>query len=713
MFKNRKTGEFMYPIIDYFNYSVGRSGRVYLSHRQTGNTEQMQDYTEMPYYNYGGKKYVKLINSHTGKEDTLLVARLVLNSLYGEINFKIKYNSDDMMKANRDNLYYRVVAEKPLDTIIDEGEERHGKFLMLSDEDGNKEVFIVVPDHIIYNDGKFWISKNGVIYDRSRKIFITRSNDNRGYYKVGLTQADRMIDDLFVPGVAVTLKVHSINYYSWHPTEDYRGWTVDHVDGNRCNNRLSNLERVTHQENIRRQHNKHYGDKNIKAARWTEDEADYVCSLLQGGKSYAEIAADLGYPHEDKTDKDYIAVRNLCKALMDKRVFTDISKNYNLPTSSTVDRYGDKYIPPKMFNEDDVRKVCELLVEGYNPRMVYKMINEKITLGTIYGIACGKQYKEVAATVSGMDQVTGTSRSYKKYAPKSKYSEESIRKACEYLIAGYPPSEVVVLMDGKLPLTVVSDIKLGRVYFHITSTIPGMKEVIDNKLITIFTDEMAEDYGRRIKEYDNYRDIILSFGEPLTPSDNKYRNMLQFIKKVRFDPKYKWVRNKYDIEGKVFETDGKNDSLDDDIVRKIALRLIEGASNNEIIDEFDVSRQMVQGIKRGNRYRSVTENIPGMKKLFEERSTEALTPERAELYCKLIAEGKSTKEIATAVGIPADWRDGKYDVLRKQISRIKKGKQFKDIAEKYNIIETSAAYISFINYSSLNRLIPFKSITVE
>ena len=522
-----------------------------------------------------------------------------------------------------------------------------------------------------------------------------------------------MIDDLFVPGVAVTLKVHSINYYSWHPTEDYRGWTVDHVDGNRCNNRLSNLERVTHQENIRRQHNKHYGDKNIKAARWTEDEADYVCSLLQGGKSYAEIAADLGYPHEDKTDKDYIAVRNLCKALMDKRVFTDISKNYNLPTSSTVDRYGDKYIPPKMFNEDDVRKVCELLVEGYNPRMVYKMINEKITLGTIYGIACGKQYKEVAATVSGMDQVTGTSRSYKKYAPKSKYSEESIRKACEYLIAGYPPSEVVVLMDGKLPLTVVSDIKLGRVYFHITSTIPGMKEVIDNKLITIFTDEMAEDYGRRIKEYDNYRDIILSFGEPLTPSDNKYRNMLQFIKKVRFDPKYKWVRNKYDIEGKVFETDGKNDSLDDDIVRKIALRLIEGASNNEIIDEFDVSRQMVQGIKRGNRYRSVTENIPGMKKLFEERSTEALTPERAELYCKLIAEGKSTKEIATAVGIPADWRDGKYDVLRKQISRIKKGKQFKDIAEKYNIIETSAAYISFINYSSLNRLIPFKSITVE
>ena len=65
MFKNRQTGEFMYPIVDYFNYSVGRSGRVYLSHRKTGNTEQMQDYTEMPYYNYGGKKYVKLINSHT------------------------------------------------------------------------------------------------------------------------------------------------------------------------------------------------------------------------------------------------------------------------------------------------------------------------------------------------------------------------------------------------------------------------------------------------------------------------------------------------------------------------------------------------------------------------------------------------------------------------------------------------------------------------
>lgn len=712
MFKNRQTGEFMYPIIDYFNYSVGRSGRVYLSHRQTGNADQMQDYTEVPYYNYDGKKYVKLVNSHTGKEETLLVARLVLDSVYGEINFKIKYNSDDMTKVNRENLYYRVTGEKELDTIIDNSEERHGKFLILSDEDGNKEVFIAVPDHVIYNNGKFWISKNGVIYDRSRKIFITRSNDNHGYYKVALIQANRIIDNRFISGVSITLKVHSVNYYSWHPTEDSQGWTIDHLDGNRCNNRLCNLERVTYQENIRRQHNKHYADENIKSSRWTEDEADYVCSLLQGGKSYAEIAADLGYPYDDKTNKDYIAVRNFCKSLMDKRVFTDISENYTLPTSSLVDRYGDKYIPPKIFNEDDVRKVCELLVGGYNPKTVYNMINEKVSMGTIYGIACGKQYKEIAATVPGMDQVTGSSRSYKKYAPKSKYSEESIRKACSYLIKGYTPSEVVEFMNNELPLTVVADIKRGKAYPHITCTIPEMQEVINNKFLTVFTDKMAEEYGRKIKEYDNYQDIIRSFGELSSPSDKKYKNMLHFIKKVRFEPKYQWVRDKYGIEGKVFTNDS-SENLDDDTVKKIARRLIEGASTEDIMNEFGIYKNLVYGIKRGKTYRSVTQNIPGMEKLFNERSVEVLTPERAEEYCKLIAEGKSTKEIATAVGIPADWRDGKYDVLRKQISRIKKGKQFKDIAEKYNIIETSAAYISFINYSSLNRLIPFKSITVE
>ena len=239
-----------------------------------------------------------------------------------------------------------------------------------------------------------------------------------------------------------------------------------------------------------------------------------------------------------------------------------------------------------------------------------------------------------------------------------------------------------------------------------------MQEGINNKLLTVFTDKMAKEYGRKIKEYDNYQDIIRSFGELSSPSDKKYKNMLHFIKKVRFEPKYQWVRDKYGIEGKVFTNDS-SENLDDDTVKKIARRLIEGASTEDIMNEFGIYKNLVYGIKRGNRYRSVTENIPGMKKLFEERSVEALTPERAEEYCKLIAEGKSTKEIATAVGIPADWRDGKYDVLRKQISRIKKGKQFKDIAEKYNIIETSAAYISFINYSSLNRLIPFKSITVE
>ncbi|AMQ66635.1 HNH endonuclease [Bacillus phage Shbh1] len=63
----------------------------------------------------------------------------------------------------------------------------------------------------------------------------------RGYYAVDLGFENRK-----------RVPVHRLVIESFNPEGRFEGAEVDHVDGDKGNNRLSNLEWVTHEENLRR-----------------------------------------------------------------------------------------------------------------------------------------------------------------------------------------------------------------------------------------------------------------------------------------------------------------------------------------------------------------------------------------------------------------------------------------------------------------------------
>jgi hypothetical protein len=110
-------------------------------------------------------------------------------------------------------------------------------------------------------DGKYEVSDDGQIrrsaYIKKSGIncepkLLSQSCDRNGYLKIALS-----IDN----GKPKTFNVHRLIAKAFIGIND--GMVVDHIDGDKKNNNISNLRVVTHSENIRA----HY-DKDKKLGRW-------------------------------------------------------------------------------------------------------------------------------------------------------------------------------------------------------------------------------------------------------------------------------------------------------------------------------------------------------------------------------------------------------------------------------------------------------------
>lgn len=401
MFKDRLTDEYMYPILGFDDYSISRSGKIGKCLRVPGNAEKYQDYRPIKTYFRGSELKVKL---HKGNDcgTELSVAKLILDSKYGDLPFKIGYRDHDRHNVIGDNLYYIYTKCEIYDSIVVDDMKFDTKVLILSDDFGNFEVFKPLPDDYIYNNGKYWVSSKGAIYNYYDKYLVSRSNDDNRYYKVTLRTAARKIKDTYIQGRWMYVRVHLLVYASWVES-NMDGFTIDHLDGRRHNNDVLNLEKVTFQENIRRAHDRNLYDERVIRFKWSTAQVKLVCQMLEQRKLYTEIAEALGIDASDKTSKEYKSVANLCISIRDGRSFQDIAKNYNIPNNTET--WSTDYKTPTKFDPEVIRKICEEFVAGKSPKEVIAKYGEIVPSGTIYNIKIGKQYKDVAMTVPGMEAI--------------------------------------------------------------------------------------------------------------------------------------------------------------------------------------------------------------------------------------------------------------------------------------------------------------------
>lgn len=85
-------------------------------------------------------------------------------------------------------------------------------------------------------------SSEGRIRNKKRNKIVKPYADSRGYLSV----------DLGYKGKKKRMRMHQLIMQTFNPTGYFEGADVDHIDGNKHNNVLTNLEYVTHAENMRR-----------------------------------------------------------------------------------------------------------------------------------------------------------------------------------------------------------------------------------------------------------------------------------------------------------------------------------------------------------------------------------------------------------------------------------------------------------------------------
>lgn len=119
------------------------------------------------------------------------------------------------------------------------------------------------PDYAISNDGKV----KSLRYNK-----ILRGSTNAHYLYVNLVKNKK----------PKTTAIHTIVMEYFGPEKPEQNMVIDHVDGNKHNNHIDNLEWVTISENTRRS----YGIGNEKRIRAKE--------LRESGMTFRDIAAELG-----------------------------------------------------------------------------------------------------------------------------------------------------------------------------------------------------------------------------------------------------------------------------------------------------------------------------------------------------------------------------------------------------------------------------------
>ena len=208
------------------------------------------------------------------------------------------------------------------------------------------EIFLDITQEHVYNVCDYYmISNYGRVFHKYLGIFMKPGLMTSGYLFISL----RLLNKSYK-----LIGIHRLVMIVFHPVPNYQNLDINHISGNKLDNRDSNLEWATRSRNIRHayENNLHPKGEKVAFSKITEDTARKIIELLRTNKyDFSEIAA--------MTDSTI----SIVASIKQKTAWAYLSEGIEFDSR-----------PGRLFNEDDIHRLCKYFEN--NPILPGEYVNK-------------------------------------------------------------------------------------------------------------------------------------------------------------------------------------------------------------------------------------------------------------------------------------------------------------------------------------------------
>ena len=134
----------------------------------------------------------------------------------------------------------------------------------------------------------YYVTDDGQVWSERSHKFLSQSKDKDGYMKVVLCSTD------LPPKKVHRYSVHRLILENFYPVPDMDKLQVNHIDGDKTNNHLANLEWVTCEENIHHAIENGLRAKVNGAAKLTPNQVKEIYVRGNHGERNVDLSKEYG-----------------------------------------------------------------------------------------------------------------------------------------------------------------------------------------------------------------------------------------------------------------------------------------------------------------------------------------------------------------------------------------------------------------------------------